>query len=207
MWYAPALKGGLSFAQRKFYYEAFLNAGISIAGYDLGEVRGSPASTARFTPFYEEMVRRGHAAKPILIGQSRGGMMALTWAVANPDKVRAFVGVYPVCNLASWPLQRSKATTLKDFGMSEEEFVANLFKYNPVDNLKGLLANQVPMFIVHGDVDVVVPYEDNGGLLKQRYESGGGKISVKIIRGEGHRVCPPFFECEELRDFVIGLTR
>ena len=45
VWYAPALKG-LSLVQRKVYFESFLRAGISIAGFDLGEVRGSPASTA-----------------------------------------------------------------------------------------------------------------------------------------------------------------
>jgi hypothetical protein len=44
---------------RKAYFEGFLHAGISIAGVDLGEVRGSPASTAKFTQFYDEMVKRG----------------------------------------------------------------------------------------------------------------------------------------------------
>jgi alpha-beta hydrolase superfamily lysophospholipase len=78
-----------------------MQAGISIAGYDLGEVRGAPASTAKFTLFYEEMVKRGWSPKPILLGQSRGGLMMLAWGMRNAEKVRAFVGIYPVCNLAS----------------------------------------------------------------------------------------------------------
>ena len=57
IWYAPTLKG-VSLVQRKLYFESFLRAGVSIAGFDLGEVRGSPASTAQFTLFYDEMVRR-----------------------------------------------------------------------------------------------------------------------------------------------------
>ena len=100
LWYAPTLKG-VSLFGRKLYFESLMHAGIGIAGFDLGEVRGSPASTAKFSLFYEEMVRRGWSPKPILLGQSRGGMMMLAWAMRNPDKVRAFAGIYPVCNLAS----------------------------------------------------------------------------------------------------------
>ncbi len=202
VWYAPTLNG-VSLVGRKMYFDAFMNAGISIAGYDLGEVRGAPGSTAKFTLFYDEMVKRGYAAKPILLGQSRGGMMTLAWAFRNPEKVRAWVGIYPVCNLASWSLKNSKAQTLADFGMPEEELVAKLSEFNPVDNLKGLLANKVPMFVVHGDSDVVVPYELNTGLLKERYAAGGGQISVKVIPGEGHKVGPSFFECQELVSFVL----
>jgi predicted esterase len=204
VWYAPTL-GGVSLVQRKMYFEGFLNAGISIAGFDLGEVRGSPASTEKFTEFYEAMVKRGWSAKPILLGQSRGGMMTLAWAMRHPDKVRAWVGIYPVCNLASWPLKNSEAATLKDFGMTRAELEARLAEFNPIDNLKGLLENKVPMFVVHGDSDVVVPYELNTGLLKERYEAGGGKITVKVIPGEGHKVGPSFFECGELVEFVVGV--
>ncbi|MCB1275672.1 prolyl oligopeptidase family serine peptidase [Prosthecobacter sp.] len=205
LWYAPTLNGGISLAGRKMYFEAFMKAGISIAGYDLGEVRGSPASTAKFTLFYDAMVKRGFSPKPILLGQSRGGMMTLAWAFRNPDKVKAWVGIYPVCSLASWPLTRSEALTLKDFAMSKDELVNRLKEFNPIDNLQGLLANKVPMFVVHGDSDVVVPYDDNTKVVKERYEAGGGSIQVKIIPGEGHKVGPSFFECQELVDFVLKL--
>ncbi len=203
LWYAPALKG-VPLVGRKLYFESLMHAGISIAGYDIGEVRGAPASTAKFSLFYDEMVRRGWSPKPILLGQSRGGMMMLAWAMRTPEKVRAFAGIYPVCNLASWPLKRSKDATLADFAMPETELVAQLGQFNPVDNLQGLLANKVPMFVVHGDSDVVVPYDDNTRLLKERYEAGGGPITVKLIPGEGHKVSPSFFECQELVDFVIA---
>jgi predicted esterase len=205
VWYAPTLNGGVSLAGRPMYFEAFMKAGIGIAGFDLGEVRGSPASTAKFTLFYEAMVKRGFSSKPILLGQSRGGMMTLAWAFRNPDKVRAWVGIYPVCNLASWPLKNSKPQTLADFAMSEADLLAKLKEFNPIDNLAGLAANKVPMFAVHGDSDVVVPYDLNTQLLKERYEAAGGSFRVKVIPGEGHKVGPSFFECQELVDFVVGL--
>lgn len=202
LWYAPTLKG-VSLVQRKLYFDRFTDAGISIAGYDLGEVRGSPASTEKFTAFYEEMVKRGYSSKPILLGQSRGGIMTLAWAFRHADKVKAWVGIYPVCNLESWPLKNSKAQTLADFGMPEADLVGKLKEFNPIDNLQGLLANKVPLFVVHGDSDVVVPFELNTGLLKQRYQAGGGSITVKVIPGEGHKVSPSFFECQELVEFVL----
>src|SRR4029453_18358859 len=120
LWYAPTLNG-ISIVQRKLYFESMMHAGIGIAGFDLGEVRGAPGSTARFSLFYDEMVKRGWSPKPILLGQRRRGLMMLAWGTRNPDKVRAFVGIYPVCNLASWPLKYSKAATLADFAMSEAE--------------------------------------------------------------------------------------
>jgi predicted esterase len=203
LWYAPTLNGGVSIVGRKLYFDAFMKAGISIAGFDLGEVRGSPASTAKFTLFYNEMVKRGWSPKPILLGQSRGGMMTLAWAFRNPDKLKAWVGIYPVCNLASWPLKNSKKDTLADFALTEPELTAKLSEFNPIDNLAGLAAHKVPMFAVHGDSDVVVPYDVNTKLLKERYEAGGGTISVKVIPGEGHKVGPSFFECQELIDFVL----
>lgn len=202
LWYAPTLKG-ISLVQRKVYFETLLRAGIGIAGFDLGEVRGAPGSTAKFTLFYDEMVRNGWSPKPILLGQSRGGLMMLAWAVRHPEKTGAFVGIYPVCNLATWGM-KNKAVTLADFGMSEVEFVAKLSEFNPVDNLQGLLANKVPMFVVQGDSDRAVPYEENTRVLKERYEAGGGPITVKLIPGEGHMVSPSFFECRELVDFVIA---
>jgi hypothetical protein len=202
VWYAPTLKG-LSLVQRKMYFEGFLRAGIGIAGFDLGEVRGAPGSTAKFTLFYDEMVRRGWSPKPILLGQSRGGLMMLAWAMRHPENVRAFVGIYPVCNLANWPM-KNKAVTLADYAMPEAELLARLGEFNPLDNLQGLLANKVPMFVVQGDSDAAVPYEENARLLKERYEAGGGQITVKLIPGEGHKATPSFFECRELADFVIA---
>lgn len=203
VWYAPTLGDNLPGAGHHWYFERFLAHGVSIAGIDLGEVRGSPASNTEFLKFYQAMVRRGYSAKPLLLGQSRGGLMMLSFAAEYPDKVGAFVGIYPVCNLSSWPLKSSKAATLKDYGLSEEQLIASLAKFNPVDRLAGLVASKVPMFTVHGDGDTVVPLEENSGLLRDRYMAAGGSITVKVIAGEGHKVSTSFFECQELVDFVI----
>jgi alpha-beta hydrolase superfamily lysophospholipase len=168
----------------------------------LEEVRGAPASSAQFTLFYEEMVKRGFSPKPILIGQSRGGLMLLGWGMRHPDKVQAFVGIYPVCNLATWGM-KNLPVTLADYQMTEEELRARLSEFNPLDNLKGLAENKVPMFVVQGDADKAVPYDENALLLRERYEAAGGPITLRVIPGEGHKESPSFFENKELIEFVM----
>jgi fermentation-respiration switch protein FrsA (DUF1100 family) len=207
VWYAPVVKGDFILARHPAYFDAFLQAGVTIAGYDLGEVRGSPASTARFTSFYDAMVQRGYSPKPILLGQSRGGLMTLAWAVRNPGKVRAWAGIYPVCNLASYPLKSSKQTTLADFAMSEDDLRSKFAELNPIENLAALAAHKVPIFAVHGDNDGLVPLDENTRLLHARYEAAGGISTIKIIPGGRHEVSPAFFECAELVDFILGQAR
>jgi len=50
LWYAPTLKGA-SFGGRRLYSDGLMQAGIGVAEFDLGKVRGSPASTANFSLF------------------------------------------------------------------------------------------------------------------------------------------------------------
>lgn len=207
IWYAPTVKGDFIIMKHKMYAAAFMNAGIAVASYDLGEVRGSPASTAKFSLFYDAMVARGYSPKPILLGQSRGGIMTLAWASRNPDKVKAWAGIYPVCNLASYPLRFSKEQTLADYGLDENGIRAKLDELNPIANLAGLAKNKVPMFSVHGDKDGTVPFDENTKLLKEKYEAAGGTCEVKIIPGRGHEVSPAFFECAELIDFILKQVR
>jgi predicted esterase len=203
IWYGPIVRGDFIIVKHQMYYDAWMKAGITIAGFDQGEVRGSPASSAKFTAFYDEMVKRGYSTKPILLGQSRGGIMTLAWAVRNPDKVQAWAGIYPVCNIASYPLKHSKKETLADYAMTEEELLGKLKELNPIHNLAGLAKEKVPMFAVHGDKDGPVPYDDNTKLLKENYEALGGTCDVKIAVGRGHEISPHFFECQELIDFIV----
>jgi predicted esterase len=203
VWYAPTLKN-YPHRSQQFYFEQLLEHGIAVAGYDLGEVRGAPESSKNFTGFYDAMVAKGYSSKPVLLGQSRGGLMMLCWAFRNPDKVGAFAGIYPVCNIASWPLKHSKRSVLRDYGMSEEDILKQLDSFNPAGNLAGLAAQKVPMFIIHGDSDRVVPSRDNSELIKKAYEKAGGKIEVKIVLGKGHAEIPECFTDQDLLEFILA---
>ena len=201
LWYMPTFET-VAFVGKKAYFEGFLRSGIAIVGYNLGEVRGAPGSTTKNLLFYEEMVKRGYSPKPIVLGQSRGGLVALGWAMRHPDKTQALVGIYPCCNLLTWGM-KNLPVTLADYEMAEADLRARMKEFNPVDNLERMIKAKLPIFIVHGDIDKAVPIKENTLLLKERYEAGGGPITVKIIPGEGHQGTPSFYACPELIDFVI----
>jgi TolB protein len=182
-------------------FERFRASGVAVAGIDAGESYGSPAGNAVFDTLYSEMVRRGYAAKPVFLGRSRGGLMALSWAKAHPDKVAGFAGIYPVCDLASYPGVVKAAVA---FELKPDELKTKLKEFNPVDRLAALAKAKVPLFAIHGDVDTLVPLEANSGRVKERYEDLGGTMTLIVPKGQGHNMWAGFFQCQELVDFVIA---
>jgi hypothetical protein len=197
-WYAPTLPA-FPAEEERWMFEEFLAAGISIAGIDVGESYGSPAGRALFTALYDEMTRRGYSEKPVLLGRSRGGLMTLSWAVENPEKVGAFAGIYPVCSITSYP-GISKAAPA--YHLSPEALQAQLAEHNPIDRLEPLAKAGIPLFAIHGDVDTLVPLNDNSGLMHARYTALGGGMQLIVPAGQGHNMWTGFFQCQELVDFV-----
>jgi len=199
VWYAPTLSG-LPGNEERWMFERFTQAGIAIAGIDVGESYGSPAGRALYSAFHEELTRRRRfAPKAVLLGRSRGGLMTLSWAAENPDKVAGFAGIYPVCNVASYP---GVAKAAGAYQMTPEELSARLQQHNPIDRLAPLARAGVPLFAIHGDVDTVVPLEANSGLVKERYTALDGSMQLIIPAGQGHNMWTGFFQSRELVNFV-----
>jgi pimeloyl-ACP methyl ester carboxylesterase len=199
VWYAPTLPN-LPGPEERWMFERFRAAGVAVAGIDAGESYGSPAGNKVFDALHAAMTARGYSKKPVLLGRSRGGLMTLSWAAANPDKVAGFAGIYPVCDLASYPgIERAAPA----FELKPDELKAQLKQFNPVDRLEGLAKAKVPLFAIHGDIDKVVPLDDNSGRVKDRYQALGGKMTLIVPPKQGHNMWPGFFQCRELVEFVI----
>ena len=201
VWYAPTLPN-LPGTEERWMFERFTKAGIAIAGIDVGESFGSPDGRKLYSAFHRELTeKRGFAPKPVLLGRSRGGLMTLSWAVENADKVGGFAGIYPVCNIVSYPgvPQASSAYRLKP-----EELAAMIAEHNPIDRLAALAKAKVPLFAIHGDIDKVVPLEANSGEVQKRYQAFGGEMQLIVPAGQGHNMWSGFFQCQELVDFVIA---
>ena len=199
VWYAPTLPQYPA-QEERWMFEQFLAAGIAVAGIDVGESYGSPAGRALFSALYDELVhRRGYAAKPVLLGRSRGGLMTLGWAADNPEKVAAFAGIYPVTNLVSYPGLDKAAPA---YGLTPAQLSASLGQHNPVDRVASLVIAHVPLFAIHGDSDKIVPLENNSGLLHKRIRALGSSMELIVPAGQGHSLWAGFFECRELVAFV-----
>ena len=204
VWYAPTLPG-LPGPEEIWMFERFLNGGIAIAGIDVDESYGNPRGRAFYSALYEELViNRGFSKKATLLARSRGGLMLYNWAAEHPASVACIAGIYPVCNLASYPGLKIAAVA---YGMTEAHLKTDLAKHNPMDHLEGLAKEHVPIFHIHGDSDTVVPLEMNSGELAKRYRQLGGEITLVVPKGQGHNMWQGFFECQELVDFVLTHAR
>ncbi len=181
VWYASTLPRHPD-PSHSWYIDKLIEQGISFAGCDQGEVRGSAASISRFSDFYQEMVTKGYSKKPVLLGQSRGGLMMLSWAVRNPTKVAAYAGIYPVQNLRSWPMKSSLGATLRDFEMDEKTFIQRIDEHNPINHLGGMAKAEVPIFIVHGDSDKVVPLREIQKWLGIGIKSLEARLMWKLLQ-------------------------
>jgi dipeptidyl aminopeptidase/acylaminoacyl peptidase len=204
VWYAPTLPG-LPGPEEIWMFERFLNAGIAIAGIDVGESFGNPEGRKLFSALHKELVnKRGLSKKASLLARSRGGLMLYNWAAEHPKFVACIAGIYPVCNLSSYPGIKNACGA---YGMTEEQLTAKLAEHNPIDRLEGLAKEHVPIFHIHGDVDTAVPLEMNSGELAKRYRQLGGEMTLLVPEGQGHNMWEGFFQCQELVDFVIAHAR
>ncbi len=200
--YGPTLPAYPDHHER-WMHEQFLAAGVAVAGIDAGEAYGSPRGQALMTALYEELTtHRQFAAKPCLLGRSRGGLWASSWAIAHPEHVAGIAGIYPVFDLRTYPgLERAAPA----YEMTPAELEAALPQHNPIARIDRLAEARIPVCIVHGDDDQVVPLEPNSATLAARYRDHGASDAVQLIvaPGQGHSFWEGFFRCQPLVDFAI----
>ena len=201
VWYAPTFHKKLPQQAEDWMFDRYLKAGIAIAGMDVGESYGSPKGTKAYQALYRELVEKHRFGKrPVLLARSRGGLMLYSWAIENPDCVGGIAGIYPVCNLKSYPGLKNAASA---FELSEEQLGERISEFNPIDRLESLAKARVPLHHIHGDSDRVVPLEANSAMLAERYRKLGGSVYVEIVKGKGHDMWPGWFQSKPLADFVI----
>ncbi|MHC5025207.1 MAG: alpha/beta hydrolase family protein [Planctomycetota bacterium] len=183
-------------------FERFLAAGVAIAGIDVGESYGSPAGRAGYQALYETLTtKHGYGRKPVLLARSRGGLMLYNWAAEHPEFVGGIAGIYPVCDLSSYPgIERAAPA----YEMTAAELGAGLADHNPIDRLAPLAHAGVPILHIHGDDDATVPLEANSEELRKRYAALGGRADVLVMKGRGHTMWSGWFQCPPLTDFVIA---
>lgn len=173
---------------------ALLNRGFHLVYITVGNTFGYPDAMKHWDVLYKLLTGTyGFAPKVALEGLSRGGLYCYNWAIANPKQVACLYGDAPVCDFKSWPGGKGKgpgsagdwAKLVKDYHFaSEAEALA--YQGNPVDNLGPLADAHVPILHVYGDADEVVPWPENTGVVKERYEKLGGHIELICKPGCGH---------------------
>jgi len=173
---------------------ALLHKGFHLVYMSVPDLLGSPTAVKHWNTLYEKLTRTYLLSKkPALVGLSRGGLYCYNWAIANPDKVSCIYGDAPVCDFKSWPGGQGKGPgsprdwklVFETFGFPDEA-AALAYPGNPVDNLASLAEAKVPLLHIYGDADEVVPWEENTGLIAERYKALGGEITLIAKPGVGH---------------------
>ncbi len=171
---------------------ALLEKGFHLAYCDVAGLFGAPPALKRWDAFYALATRRGLSRKPVLEGMSRGGLVIVNWASAHPGKVSAIYGDNPVCNFNSWPggnngkfSQGDWERCLKAYRITAEAAPNHPQPLSP-ETLAPLAENKVPIALVLGMADRVVPVAENGEVLATNYEKLGGPVKVWRKPGQGH---------------------
>jgi pimeloyl-ACP methyl ester carboxylesterase len=203
--YCPTLPDYPDEAER-WMHEQFTQAGVAVAGIDTGESYGGPAAVEATHALHREMVRRGYARRPSVLGRSRGGLGAAAWAIAHPELTAGVGGIYPVYDWRTYPGVEATAAA---YGVASEELLRRAPELCPVERAAAAARADVPFFIIHGDDDRVVPLEPNSGRLKQQYVDAGrgDHVTLIVAEGQGHNFWEGFFHCQPLVDFLIARAR
>ncbi len=156
IFYAPTLPGYPDGAER-WMHESFLEAGIAVAGIDAGEAYGSPKSQKLFDALYRELIDKHHFAKKmVLFGRSRGGLWVTSWAISHPDRVAGIIGIYPVFDFTTYPGIEKAASA---YDLSAVDLTNRQAEFNPIKHIDVLAKARIPVVLIHGDVDQVVPIQ------------------------------------------------
>ncbi len=189
----PWLWRGRFFGHRPEVDLALLNKGFYVAYIDVADLYGNATAVSFWDDFYELLISRYHFAPRVALeGMSRGGLMVFNWALAHPERVACIYADAPVCDLKSWPgglmtgvgSQEDWQKSQQVYGLTEAEAVR--FRGSPVDRATELAKTGIPLLVVSGDKDAVVPYSENAEIVVKAYQEQRSQVKVIIKKGEGH---------------------
>ena len=103
--------------------------------------------------------------KCFLFGFSRGGLYAFNYALFYPECVEKIYLDAPVLDMRSWPPEESenRNQVYAEFNLTPETI--KTFKGHPVENFAEFFSHGIPLLLVAGDADEIVPLEENAGKM------------------------------------------
>lgn len=133
-------------------------------------------------------------SKCVPVGMSCGGLMAIKFSARYPELIQCLYLDAPVVNYMSCPCGFGVGNPLAEdpyseiLGALKLSGVSELLAYRemPLDKLPILVAHQIPVVLVSGDSDHVVPFCENGIWIQKAYKDAGVEIEVYIKPGGDH---------------------
>ena len=186
---APGTSNG-RLAMKMIYWGAFPNAaevdllkkGFHLCYVDHDFRWGADADLDRQARFVQHVSKQYKLKKKIAcVGMSCGGLTAVKFAAKYPKLVAVMYLDAPVLNFMSCPCGFGEGNPLVGEGYNGIEEVLNALNMDsisqlicyrdmPMDKIPVLIKNKIPVVLVAGGSDPVVPFHENGILLKKAYE-------------------------------------
>lgn len=170
-----------------------LNKGYYLVYYSLNDMYGCPEAIQLMKQFYDFLINElKFDSKTILFGFSRGGLYSLNFAYEYPDLLYGLYLDAPVLDIASWPgglgtgigSPLEYMECLRLYGLDQQ----NVYQYtdNLIYKFQKILSANIPLAIVAGDSDEVVPHNENCQILVDFYNKNNAKILYILKKGCGH---------------------
>lgn len=176
------------------YADMALNdMGYYLVHHSISNMYGCPQAVGYMEEFYKILTEELRLApKAVMIGLSRGGLYAYNFALKYPEQVACLYLDAPVMDIRSWPGGFGKGPgepgcwkeCMSHYGLTE----ANLadFKDNPLDHIQEIVDAKIPVMLVAGLADTLLPYDENGGIFDREFRKLGGKIKTIAKPGCDH---------------------
>ncbi len=173
----------------------FLNRGHFVAFIENDNRWGTDQDLDRKARFVKFVIEKyGLQEKCIPIGMSCGGLIAIKFAAKYPQLVSCLYIDAPVVNYMSCPCGFGIGERLDDENFTEILTALNMksiselicYRETPQDKIPDLIKNKIPIVMVAGDSDTVVPYVENGILIENAYKKASLPIDIFIKKGCNH---------------------
>lgn len=155
--------------------------------YGISNMYGSPRAVRLMHRFYMDVKERfGLTDRCILFGFSRGGLYAFNFALSYPEYVEKIYLDAPVLDLRTWPTPGSdqQAEMCREYSICSS--CLDGFTGNPIENLSEFFSHKIPLLLVAGDSDEIVPFDKNSERMIDYCERENIKIKYIVKSGCAH---------------------
>lgn len=159
--------------------------------YQISNMYGCYKAVRLMHEFYSYVVQK-YCLDPKcnLFGFSRGGLYAFNFALFYPECVEKIYLDAPVLDLRTWPKKDCLETAqcyremLQCYHLSDETLLT--FDDMPINNLENFFKNKIPLLLIAGDADTVVPFEKNAKKVIEYCEKNGIELEHYVKIGCQH---------------------
>ncbi len=177
---------------------ALLDAGWHLVYVSVPDRYGDPVAMQAWERAHAALTKTfGFMPRAGLFGFSRGGLYAMSWAAAHPELTLAVYLDNAVCDMRSWPGGRLQQLGTGQGGAREWGEMLQVWhitpgdtdavlKASPVSKLEAPARARIPLLLVYGDSDHVVPAAENSEIVQRKYAALGGPVQQIVKKGGDH---------------------